>query len=119
MKERKTKKHKVYIIEENNQIALLYLDFHMGRAKIMRKYNINSHAQLDLWIKQYREFGTCVDRRGKATKVDNPRKGRPRKHNVKLEDLNKEQLIEKVRMYEDIKKSLVYLMNQQQNSTIK
>ncbi|MBI9009002.1 MAG: transposase [Tenericutes bacterium] len=119
MEEIKTKKYRSFSIEERNQIALLYLDFHMGRAEIMRKYSINSHSQLDRWINQYREFGTCVDRRGKGTKAEIPNKGRPRKHKVKTEELNREQLIEKVRMYEDIKKSLVYLMKQQSNNIIK
>ena len=31
---RKTKKHKVFSIEEKNQIALLYLDKHMGVSQI-------------------------------------------------------------------------------------
>lgn len=119
MKDRKTKKHRVHSIEEKNQIVLIYLDHHMGQAEIVRKYDISGHSILRRWIKQYREFGTCVDRRGQGTKNDIPNKGRPRKHSIKLEELNKEQLIEKVRMYQDIKKSLVYLMNQQSNNTIK
>ena len=119
MKERKYKKHKQYTIEEKNHIALLYLDGHMGRAKIKRMYNINSDSMLDRWITQYREYGTCVDQRGRGTKEEIPNKGRPRKYKIELEDMNKEQLIEKVRMYQDIKKSLAYLMNRQRNNTTK
>lgn len=119
MMERKTKKHKAFSIKEKNQIVLLYLDKHMGPAEILRNFDIPSESVLRRWVKQYRELGTCVDRRGQGTKKDIPNKGRPKKYVKTLEELNKEQLIEKVRMYEDIKKSLVYLMNQSSNNTIK
>jgi transposase-like protein len=117
MKERTYKKHKQFSIEEKNQIVLLYLDKHMGQNEILRTYNITSSSVFRRWINQYREFGSCVDRRGIGTKLEIPNKGRPRKHKTELEDLNKEQLIEKVRMYQDIKKSLAYLMNRQRNNT--
>jgi transposase-like protein len=119
MKERKLKKHKQYTIEEKNQIVLLYFNKHMGQTEIIRTYEIANSSIFRRWVKQYKEFGTCVDNRGKGKKAEFPNKGRPRKHMVKLEELNKENLIEKVRMYEDIKKSLVYLMNQQSKSIIK
>lgn len=119
MKERKLKKHKQFTIEEKNQIVLLYFDNHMGQSEIMRTYDISGQSVFRRWIKQYKEFGTCVDKRGKGTKSEFPNKGRPRKYKLKLEELNREILIEKVRMYEDIKKSLVYLMNQQPKSIIK
>lgn len=112
---RKTKKHKQYTIEEKNKIVLLYLDRHMGATQIVREYEICDRKRLYAWVKQYKEFGTCVDRRGKATKKEAPNKGRPKKYKVNLEDLSKEQLIEKVKMYEDIKKSMAYLIDQQQN----
>ena len=116
---RKTKKHKVFSIEEKNQIVLLYQDRHMSRQQIVDKYDIASKSVLHRWIKQYEEFGTCVDRRGKATKKDNPKIGRPRKYNEKLEDLTKEQLIERLNLYKDIKKSLAYLNKEQQNKNTK
>jgi transposase-like protein len=112
---RKTKKGREFSIEEKNQIVLLYLDNHVGMSQIKREYQVASISMIQRWVKQYKEFGTCVDRRGKATKKDNPKIGRPKKYKVNLEDLSKEQLIEKVRMYEDIKKSMAYLINQQQN----
>ena len=91
----------------------------MGRYELIRKYEISSESVFRRWIRQYREFGTCVDRRGLGTRKDIPNKGRPRKHKIELKDMNKEQLIEKVRMYEDIKKSLAYLMNRQRNNITK
>lgn len=116
---RKTKKHKAFSIEEKNQIVLLYLDCHMGRAELLREYDISSFSVLHRWITQYKEHGTCVDLRGKATKKDNPKVGRPRKYNEKLEDLTKEQLIERLNLYKDIKKSLAYLNSEQQNKNTK
>ena len=116
---RKTKKYRVFSIEEKNQIVLLYFDRHMSRKEILREYNISNSSVLHLWIEQYKTHGTCIDRRGKATKKDNPKKGRPRKYNENLEDLTKEQLIERLNLYRDIKKSLAYLNNEQQNKNIK
>lgn len=112
---RKQRKGPKFTIEDKNKIVLLYLDRHMGRQEIVTKFSIPNKSMLHRWINQYKEFGTCVDRRGKATKKDNPKIGRPRKYNVNLEELSKEQLIEKIKMYEDIKKSMAYLVDQQQN----
>lgn len=119
MKERKTNRHKQFTLSEKNQLVLLYLDHHLSYHEITKKYKLSSSATLSRWVGQYREFGTCVDNRGRGTKAEIPNKGRPKKHKIKLEELNKEQLIEKVRLYEDIKKSLVYLIKQQPNSTIR
>ena len=119
MKERKTKKHKQFSIEEKNQIVLLYLDTHIGMRDILKQYEIPYESVIRRWVNQYREYGTCVDRRGIGTKADFPTKGRPKKHILPLEKMSKNDLIEKVRLYEDIKKSLVYLMKQQSNNTIK
>ena len=112
---RKYRKHKDFTIEEKNEIVLLYLDKHMGRAEIMRNYDVSSFSVLHRWIQQYKEFGTCVDRRGKGTKKDIPNKGRPKKYKVDLDELSKEDLIEKIRMYVEIKKSMAYLIEEQQN----
>ena len=113
------KKHKKYSIEERNQLVLLYLDRHMSSYQIIRENDIASRSVFYRWVKQYREFGTCVDGRGKATREQAPNKGRPRKYKENLEELSKEQLIERVKMYQDIKKSMAYLIDQQQNSNIK
>jgi transposase-like protein len=106
---RKNEKHTSYSIEEKNQIVLLYLDDQIGIADIVRRYDIGSKSQIYKWVKQYQTSGTVIDLRGKATKADNPRKGRPKKYEEDLESLSKEALIEKVRLYEDIKKCLAYL----------
>ena len=115
---RKTKKHKVFSIEEKNQIVLLYLDSHIGLSQIIREYDIVSRSIVRRWIIQYQEYGTCVDRRGLGTKLENPNKGRPRKTPEKsLEEMTKEELIERVRLLEDIKKSLACLDEQQKKNT--
>ncbi len=116
MKERKTIKHRQFSIDEKNQIVLLYMDKHFRLSELLRKYDIPHKGTLQKWIKQYREFGTCVDRRGKAT---GNKKGRPRKYIERLEDMSKKDLIERVRMYENIKKSLTCLMNQPPSKSIK
>lgn len=68
----------------------------------------------------YKKYGHLKDNRGKATKLDIPNKGRPKKELDKpLEELTREELIEKLRMLEDIKKSLVYLTSQQPNKNTK
>lgn len=106
---RKTTKHAHFSIEEKNQIVLLYLDQHMKMMDIVRSYDIGSKSQVYKWVKLYQIYGTVIDNRGKATKEDNPQKGRPRKYEEDLESLSKEALIEKVRLHEDIKKCMAYL----------
>lgn len=116
----KNKTHKKYTIEEKNQIVTLYLDRHMGVAEIVRTYDLAKDIILYRWVKQYKEFGTCVDRRGKATKIETPKKGRPKKLQERtLEEYSKEELIQRCRMLEDIKKSMAYLVNQKQKKNIK
>ena len=114
------KTHKKYSIEEKNQIVLLYLDHHMGMAEIVRTYDLAKDNVLYRWVKQYREYGTCVDRRGKATKIENPKKGRSRKIPERpLEEYSREELIQRCRMLEDIKKSMAYLVTSKQKKNIK
>lgn len=114
------KTHKKYTIEEKNQIVLLYLDHHMGMAEIVRTYDLAKDNVLYRWVKQYREYGTCVDRRGKATKIENPKKGRSRKIPERpLEEYSREELIQRCRMLEDIKKSMAYLVTLKQKKNIK
>ena len=114
------KTHKKYTIEEKNQIVQLYLDRHMGMAEIVRTYSIGHYSDLQKWIKQYKTYGTCVDRRGKGTKLENPNKGRPQKIPERtLEEYSKEELIQRCRMLEDIKKSMAYLVTLKQKKNIK
>ena len=44
---------------------------------------------LQLWIEQYRKFGTCVDNRGKCTKLQNPNKGRQKKTKTNYQNMTK------------------------------
>ena len=114
---RKTKKHKVYTNEEKIQIVLLYLDRHMGASQIVREYDLANYNVLYRWVKQYNESGTIVEMRGKGTKYEFPNKGRPRKTLEKtLEEMSKEELIERVRLLEDIKKSLACLDEKQKKN---
>lgn len=114
------KTHKKYTIEEKNQIVLLYLDRHMSATQIAREYNLDQPGRVRIWAKQYRTYGTCVDNRGKCSKLDNSNKGRPRKTPDRpLEKFSKEELIERCKMLEDIKKSFAYLESQKLKKNIK
>ena len=108
--------HPKYTTKEKEEIALLYINNEMGATQIVKEFNLANNNVLYRWVKQYKEFGKIFETRGKATKFNTPNKGRPRKHSEKpLEELSKEELIESVRMLEDIKKSLVYLTSQKPN----
>lgn len=112
--------HTKYTNEEKEKIVLLYLNHEMSPSSIVKKFDLSSFHTLYRWTKQYKEFGKIFETRGKTTKLENPSKGRPRKHPEKpLEELSKEELIKRVKMLEDIKKSLVYLTSQQPNKNIK
>lgn len=114
---RKTIKHKVYTTDEKIQIVLLYIDRHMSGSQIIKEYDLANNHVLDRWVKQYLETGTIVEKRGWGTKLEFPRKGRPRKYPEKpLEEMSKEELIERLRMYEDIKKILACLDEKQRKN---
>ena len=112
--------HAKYTNEEKEKIVLLYLNQEMGPTQIVRQFDLADSHVLYRWVKIYKKYGCIIETRGKATKFNNPNKGRPRNHPEKpLEELSKEELIERVRMLEDIKKSLVYLTSQQPNKNSK
>ena len=114
------KTHIKYTNEEKEKIVLLYLNHQMGVRQIVREFKLYGDQALYRWVKIYKKYGSIIETRGKATKFNNPNKGRPRKHPEKpLEELSKAELIERVRMLEDIKKSLVYLTSQQPNKNTK
>ena len=114
------KSHKRYSIEEKNQIVLLYLDHHMGQRQIYITFDLPSKHTIYDWVKQYKTYGTCTDNRGKCTKLENENKGRPRKTLEKtLEEYTKEELIERCRLLEDIKKSVACLEISKQKKSIK
>ena len=112
--------HPKYTTKEKEEIALLYINNEMGATQIVKEFNLANNNVLYRWVKQYKEFGKIFETRGKATKFNTPNKGRPRKYSEKpLEELSKEELIKRVRMLEDIKKSLVYLTSQKPNKNTK
>ena len=114
------KTHVKYTNEEKEKIVLLYLNHKMGVRQIVREFKLYGDQALYRWVKIYKKYGSIIETRGKATKFNNPNKGRPRKYLEKtLEELSKDELIERVRMLEDIKKSLVYLTSQQPNKNTK
>ena len=114
------KTHKKYTIEEKNQIVLLYLDKHISLNQIVRDYDLANNNVIRRWIDKYQKFGTVFETRGHTTKLENPNKGRTRKAPEKtLEEYSKDELIQRCRMLEDIKKSMAYLVNQKQKKNIK
>lgn len=107
---RKTIKHRQYTIEEKNKIVIDYLSGKSsGYTTLAKKLDVDSSV-IRRWIKQYKEFGTTVDRRGKST----ANKGKTKQSN-KLEDMTKEQLIRELKVYEDIKKQIAYLRDQKKS----
>ena len=114
----KYKKHKNYTTEEKIQITLLYIDRHMNITEIARTYDISDRNVLYRWVKQYQETGTIVEKRGRGTKIEFPNKGRPRKYPEKsYDEMTKQELIAKLELYEDIKKSLACLGKQRKKNT--
>ena len=106
MSERKTRKHPQYAIEQKNEIVKAYLDQEIRLIEITRRYDIDKRVVLR-WVKQYRQFGTAVDGRGRASKKGNPRIGRPK--NIDFEAMTKEELIAYIKVGEAIKKAVAYL----------
>ena len=120
IKKTNNKNHTKYTNAEKEKIVLLYLKHEMGLTQILREFDVASVSVFYGWVKNYKKNGCIIDGRGKTTKFNNPNKGRPRKYPERpLEELSKEELIEKVRMLEDIKKSLVYLSSQNQKINTK
>lgn len=112
MSERKTRKHPQYTIEQKNEILKVYFSKEVSRSQLEKQFDID-HSVFRRWIKQYREFGTTIDRRGKTTKVTNPNKGRPKK--VNLYSMSREELLTYIKSGEDIKKAMAYLRKQNKN----
>ena len=89
------KTHTKYTNEEKEKIVLLYLNYEMGANQIVRQFDLGQRKKLYEWVKIYRKYGCIIETRCKATKFDNPNKGRSKKHPEKpLEELSKEELIE-------------------------
>lgn len=112
----KYKHYTKYSIEEKNAIVLLYLDKHIRAVNIVEMYNIGHKRILYNWVRQYKEFGTTVDNRGKAS--PNKAKGRTKKKK-ELKDYSWQELYELALMTEDIKKSVACLVNSKQKTNFK
>jgi transposase len=103
---RKTKKHKVYSIEEKNEIVKRYLTGEIRLNDCIRTYDISGNSVFFRWVKQVGKYGTVVDRRGRS-KPGGKTRGRPKK--TDLNSMSKEELISIIKVYEDIKKTIAYL----------
>jgi len=106
MKERKTIKHAVYTLEEKEKILDLYLSGEKKPSELALEYDIGNTKKIRQWRDMKMKYGRLIDLRGRSIEGV-PRKGRPK--SVKLEDMNKEELIKHIRMIEDIKKAMAYL----------
>lgn len=105
-------KHKKYTIEEKNEIVKKYLNGELGYQKITRLYDLPSSSTLCKWTKQYREYGTVIDNRGKSSLG----KGNFSKRKKLIpEQMSREELIEYVKASEDIKKLMAFLKKQKKN----
>ena len=87
MKERKRTNNQ-YSPEFKISVILDMREKHLGYNETIRKYGIGngvtggSRDILCKWERKYLEEGEAgfyIERRGRATKMDNPKKGRPRK----------------------------------------
>ena len=110
------RKNKRWTIQEKNEIVLLYLDGHMGRTEILNAFNIKGDAIFHKWIEQYRKYGTCIDNRGRCTKLQNPNKGRPKTSKTNYENMTREELIKELQFRDELKNFLVYLNQQNKNT---
>ncbi len=111
---RKTKKHRVYSIDEKNKIVREYLDGEIGLSACLLKYDIAHPSVLFRWRTQYLEYGTTIDRRGRSKPGGKP-KGRPKK--VDLNSMSKAELISIIEVYDDIKKVMAYLRQPKKSIT--
>ena len=88
MKERK-RTNKKYSPEFKISVILDMREHHLGYRETVRKHfniedgkEVNYYHQVQRWERIYLEEGEAgfyIERRGKATKMDNPKIGRPRK----------------------------------------
>lgn len=112
MKERKTKKHAVYTLEEKEKILDLYLSGEKMPSELVVEYDLGDPKKLRKWRDMKLKYGKFVDQRGKSIEGTKKR-GRPK--SIQLENMNKEELIQHIRMIEDIKKAMAYLSKQDPN----
>ena len=69
---RKTKKHKIYSIEEKNEIVKEYLGGLSRRNDLIRKYDLGSSSVLKRWVDLVKVNGSVMDRRGRNEPYHKP-----------------------------------------------
>lgn len=104
--------HPKYSIEQKNEIVIAYLNDELSQSQIEKQFDI-VHSSLQAWVKQYREFGTTVDRRGAPKKL---KEKKTRVKKLELNSMNKEELIQYIQSGEAIKKAVAYLRKQKKNT---
>jgi transposase len=85
--ERKKKFNAKYSPEFKLSVIMDMRENHLSYSETARKYNLGNNVcqgknLVRNWERRYLEEGAAglyVERRGRATKMDNPKKGRPRK----------------------------------------
>lgn len=108
----KTKKHAVYTLEEKEKILDLYLSGEKMPSELVVEYDLGDPKKLRKWRDMKLKYEKLVDQRGKSIEGTKKR-GRPK--SIQLENMNKEELIQHIRMIEDIKKAMAYLSKQDPN----
>jgi len=111
---RKTKKHAVYTLEEKEKILELYLSGQKSVKTLILEYDIGHKNRIYVWRDMKLKYGKIVDQRGQKLEGHKP-KGRP-KQKSNYEEMSREELIQELRMLEDIKKAVAYLRQPKRNT---
>ena len=104
---KKGQKFNTYSPDFKKEAVERYLSGELGgMTTAVRKLGMKSPKQLRNWIKLYRQDPELLkqDNRGKASRKDGVRKGRPKK--VELDELSKDEQIEYLKMENAILKKV-------------
>jgi transposase len=110
---RKNKKHLVYTLEEKERILELYMSGQKNAKELELEYDLDQYRRIYIWRDMKLKYGKILDRRGQKLE-GHKQKGRP-KRNTNYEDMSKTELIEELRMRDDVKKAMAYLRRQERN----
>ena len=83
----RTKKNKKYSPKLKIQVINEYLNSSSSSSYLAKKYKISDRKIVSTWVKQYEQYGEkyfYTETRGRTTKAECPKKGRPRKYEKKL-----------------------------------
>jgi len=100
------RKNKSYSLELKEKIVKEYLAG-KRQSEILLEYEIHK-SQLHHWVRQYKQFGTFPDGRGKA------KTGRPRLNKIDISQMTKDEYIAYLEMENDILKYLASLKKKSQ-----